>query len=329
MSCTDPLTLAQEYCAGEHLLLSITPTAYQNNTGHALHPFVFGYTGLRTNTYYDSSEKVGTNHYQAQNSWQYLNFFIDLTTGIGESVSWQIAYSNTDGTPDDLTSQGTVDGRYDPLHCATWNDCTGHYAHPDNQSWSEWVVTQISALGTDSSATALTPAATTYAYVLAKTGTYSGKVYCYPSANNVDKDCVGDNWIPKGNTDWQDYYHAEYQGFAQVWIVSPSQDLTLDQYHSTEGWYTPWSDYQNFEGGSLYLEDRYSGNSLNLTTLPLLSSLYNTYADNANACRSASATYPACEIVLTPTTSIEYNQTQHENPVSVEHSYAYDDYTAS
>jgi hypothetical protein len=28
-ACTDPLTLAQEYCAGEHLLISVTPTVYQ------------------------------------------------------------------------------------------------------------------------------------------------------------------------------------------------------------------------------------------------------------------------------------------------------------
>ncbi len=327
-ACTDPLTLAQEYCAGEHLLSTITPTAYQNNTAHMLHQVLFGYSPFTMrNTYYDSSEKVSGQNYLAQTNWNYLTSFIDLNTGIGENVSWQLAYSNTDGTPDDTTNQGTVDGRYNPLHCTTWNDCTGNYAHPDNQAWSEWVVTQISALGKDSSATALTPATTTYSYVLAKTGTYQpGSVYCYPTTN--DSDCVGDNWIAVEHSDWQDYYHAEYQGFAQVWTVSPSQDLTVDQYDSTEGWYTPWSDYQNFEGGALREEDRYSGTSLNLSTLSLLSIQYNTYADNANACRSTIAKYPACEIVLTATTSIAYNQTQHENPVSVEHSYTYDDYTA-
>ena len=40
-ACTDPTTGAQEYCAGEHLLYSITPTDYQNNTGNTLHAVEF------------------------------------------------------------------------------------------------------------------------------------------------------------------------------------------------------------------------------------------------------------------------------------------------
>jgi RHS repeat-associated protein len=320
VACTDPLTSAQEYCAGEHLLSQITPTVYQGNVGHMLHATVFGYTGLLTNTYYDSTEPKSGANYQAQNSWQYLTFYEDLSTGIGEKITWQIAYSNTDGTPDDTTGQGTIDGRYDPLHCATWHDCTDNYAHPDNHAWSEEVVTSLSTLGSDSSALAV--ATTTYNYLLAKTGTYqSGSAYCYPTSG--DSDCVGDNWLPTGDSDWQDYYHGEYQGFAQVWISSPSNDLTIDHYYSTEGWYTPWSDYQNFQGGFLYEEDRYSGNSA--TSSALLTLTQDTYADQSNACRSTTPTYPACEIVLQSTRTTDEELTGSTSPYA-ETDDTYDDY---
>jgi hypothetical protein len=143
-----------------------------------------------------------------------------------------------------------VDDRYDALFCTNNSTCTGHYAHPDDNAWAEQVVTSIPALGTDSSASSLQPAKTTFSYYrLAKTGTYGGKAFCYPEQNQVEKDCVGDNWLPSGDKDWQDYYHGEYQGFAQVWTVSPANDLTVDYYYSTEGWNTPMSDYQNFLGG--------------------------------------------------------------------------------
>src|SRR6266567_1912012 len=36
--CYDPYTLIDEYCAGEHLLTSITPSVYQNGTQHQLRP---------------------------------------------------------------------------------------------------------------------------------------------------------------------------------------------------------------------------------------------------------------------------------------------------
>jgi YD repeat-containing protein len=319
-ACTDPLTLAQEYCAGEHLLSSITPTVYQNNTGNQLHPVVFGYTSALTNTYYDSTETVGSQQYQAQNSWNYLNFYEDLNTGVGEKVTWQIAYNNTDGTPNDTGSD-----RYDPLHCAIWGDCTGNYAHPDNHAWSEQVVTTITALGTDSSSSSLTPAVTTYNYRLAKTGTHqSGSTYCYPAGS--DSDCVGDNWLPSNDTDWQDYYHGEYQGFAQVWITSPAGELTVDQYYSTEGWYTSWSDPANFLGANLYEEDRYSGNGA--VSSWLLSTTINTYSASSNACRSTTPTYPACEAVLlsTRTTDYELTGSGNTNAPYLEHDYSYDDY---
>ncbi|GCF07610.1 hypothetical protein [Dictyobacter arantiisoli] len=48
----DPLTWALEYMTGEHLLTSITPTAYTGGTAHALKPYVFRYT-QETNHYSD------------------------------------------------------------------------------------------------------------------------------------------------------------------------------------------------------------------------------------------------------------------------------------
>ncbi|HZU69457.1 MAG TPA: hypothetical protein VFA09_19425 [Ktedonobacteraceae bacterium] len=59
-SCNDPVTLLPGYCAREHLLMSITPTVYQNNTAHALPQVIFGYTNPLQNTYYDSTHQVGS-----------------------------------------------------------------------------------------------------------------------------------------------------------------------------------------------------------------------------------------------------------------------------
>ncbi len=329
-ACTDPTSGAQEYCAGEHLLYSITPTIYQSNTSNILHAVDFSYTGSTLqNTYYDSTEKVGSQQYQAQTNWNYLTAYEDLNSGAGGIIAWKRAYNNTDGTPDKFNGQGVlIDNRYDPFYCDTYpSDCTGNYAYPDNHAWSEQVVVSISALGKDSSASTLQDATTTYNYLLAKTGTHqSGSQYCYPSGS--DSDCVGDNWIPTtSTTDWKDYYDAEYQGFAQVLTTSPSGDLTVGKYYSTDGWYQPWSDYNNFLGANLYEEDVYSGTSIGASTL--LSTTANTYATGTNACRSTTPTYPACEVVLTSTSTTLYNQAQHETPVSVTHSYTYDDYTTA
>ncbi len=330
-ACTDPLTLAQEYCAGEHLLYSITPTVYQNNVGSQLHPVDFTYTTLLQNTYYDSTEKInGGPNYTAQNNWSYLSAYEDLNTGVGESIAWKRAYSNTDGTPDKYNQGVLIDDRHDPLYCTNYpSDCTGNFAHPDNQAWSEQVVVSISTLGKDSSASSLQNATTTYSYLLAVTGTYQqGSQYCTPTTTQpVDSDCVGDDWISALKQDWQDYYHAEYQGFAQVAITSPAGDLTVDKYTSTKGWYTAWSDPANFLGGSLNEEDTYFSNSVNSGSL--LRKTVNTYGANSNACRNASLAYPACEVVLDNTVTTDYELQGFSNPNApwVQHTYVYDDYT--
>src|SRR5260221_8095733 len=61
--CYDPYTLIQEYCAGEHLLTSITPSVYQNGTQHQLRPVNMTYTE-GDNFYIDSSQKTQDNSQQ-------------------------------------------------------------------------------------------------------------------------------------------------------------------------------------------------------------------------------------------------------------------------
>lgn len=216
-TCTDPVTLAQQYCAGEHHLISITPTVYQNQVGHQLHSVQFGYATLLTDTYYDSTQTVGSQAYKTQTSWDYLNFYQDLNTGVGGTITYATAYNNTHGTPTVKNGTTITDDRYDALYCTTHAtdpdqslQCTGNYAHPDDNAWAEQVVTSMTALGTDSSASSLKAAKTTFSYYrLAYTGTHSGSgVFCYPDQYQVDKDCVGDNWLPSGDMDWQDYYHS-------------------------------------------------------------------------------------------------------------------------
>jgi RHS repeat-associated protein len=335
-ACSDPYTLVAEYCAGEHLLMSVTPSIYQGSTATAQPGVTFGYSSPLENTYYDSLPnhvEKGTNiQYNAQTYWQYMNFYEDYQSGVGGKITWSIAYNNTHGTPNDTDSHGNLDDRYDPLHCVIWNDCTGNYAHPDDNAWSEYIVTATTALGKDSSASTLAPAVTTYNYRLAKTGTYSGSgTWCYPAGS--DSDCVGDNWLPSGDGDWQDFDHQEYEGFAQVLITSPAGDLTVQDYYSTAGWNTVWS-YSNgfpaginFLGGSMYEEDFYSGNAA--VSGALLQSVTSIYATGTNACRSATATYTACETVLESTTDTESELTGTGFPPSVSDSYTYDDYTSS
>jgi hypothetical protein len=174
-------------------------------------------------------------------------------SGVGGTVQYNTAYSNTHGTPNDTT---TGDDRYDPLYCSTHSDCTGNYAHPDDHAWSVQVVTSITALGSDSSS--LSPARTSYSYRLAKTGTYSGNppYYCYPAG--TDNDCVGDNWILSSDTNWLDYYDAEFRGFNVVTIAGPaSGEERVDSYYSTKGWNTASSDGSNYDSGHLYEEDVY------------------------------------------------------------------------
>jgi len=341
--CYDPVSRTEQYCAGEHLLMSVTPTVYQGSTGTVQPGVTFGYTGLLSNTYYDSStnavEQGTTIQYNVQTYRQYLNFYEDHKTGIGGKITWAIAYNNTHGTPADTNylGKGLLDDRYDPLYCTNHQSslqCTGNYAHPDDHAWSEYVVTTIAALGTDSSSSSLAPAVTTYNYQLVKTGNYVGTgTNCYPDQYNHDKDCVGDNWLPSGDSDWQDYYHQEYQGVGQVLITSPAGELTVQMYDSTAGWNTVWSASSafpggtNFLGGSMTEEDVYSGNSA--TPATLLRTVSNTYATSANACRSSTATYTACETVLQSSTTTDYELTYSSSPPAVTDTYTYDDYTTS
>ncbi len=66
--CTDSRTGASAWCAGQHTLSSITPTVYQNGTGHTLSAVTFTYQGLH-NTYYDSSQTVSYGNFGSNNYW--------------------------------------------------------------------------------------------------------------------------------------------------------------------------------------------------------------------------------------------------------------------
>jgi hypothetical protein len=142
---------------------------------------------------------------------------------------------------------------------------------------------------------------------------------------NPDKDCVGDNWLPSNDGDWLDYWHAEYQGFAQVWTTSPAADLTVDYSYSTEGWNTPMSDYQNFLGSQVFRQEVYSGTSYTPSTL--LTRTDTTYATLSNACRSTTVTYPACEVVVLSTKATDFEGTTSPSAPWVQHDYTYDDYS--
>ena len=88
-------TLSTAYCAGSHLLTSITPTVYQNGTGQALPGVTFGYSVGRPNKYDDSSQ-----HYHMENNWNYLTSYHDHSNGVGAtSITYHTAYNNSHGTP--------------------------------------------------------------------------------------------------------------------------------------------------------------------------------------------------------------------------------------
>jgi hypothetical protein len=257
-------------------------------------------------------------------------------SGVGGTVQYNTAYSNTHGTPNDTT---TGDDRYDPLYCSTHSDCTGNYAHPDDHAWSVQVVTSITALGSDSSS--LSPARTSYSYRLARTGTYSGNppYYCYPAG--TDSDCVGDNWILSSDTNWLDYYDAEFRGFNVVTIAGPaSGEERVDSYYSTKGWNTASSDGSNYDSGHLYEEDVYGiygGTQEVLLSITQnqytgscpLSNLSNCATTLPNACNgNLNPSYNPCEVMVTATRSTTYDTTASNNSSApwVEHDYTYDDY---
>ena len=338
-SCTDPVSGKKGYCAGEHVLTSVTPTVYQyvnsQSQPHALRSVVFTYTSI-ADTYSDQSQSnVGGNpYYQVKTTWQYLSSYFDNDTGEGVHITYSAAYNNAHGTPTDnnYLGQGITDDRYDPFYCpnhvnASANlQCTGVYAPYDDRAWEEQVVTQLQAWGSDGSG--LAAPTVQYHYVLAYTGQHNpANGWCMPDQNGGEAVCVGDNWLPPGDTDWSDYYHAEYQGFAQVLMTSPAGDLTVANYYSTDGWYTPETDYLDFLGGTLQSEQVYRGTLADPTKE--LQSTGSNFVGTTDACKDGTPTlspvYYACETVLLTTTTISYEQTS--NYTQVQHTYSYDDYS--
>ncbi len=347
-SCTDPISGTGGYCAGEHVLWQITPYMYQNGAGYSFRSTTFGYTALK-NTYYDSLHNGWNGPFNTSTTWNYLSSYQDQDTGMGESILYATAYSNTDGTPTQQNGQGLVtDDRFDALYCDHYpSDCStgsysGHYAHPDDHAWSVQVVYSLTTSGQDGSA--LSKATTTYNYYgLAQTGTYSGSgAWCYPDQNNYENYCVGDNWLPNNNNDWQDYYHAEFRGFAQTWHLTPSNDQVMDYYFSTEGWYKPATDPGDYLAGQLQLEEIYQGSTINGVTM--LSKTVNTYPgpyaangdaqanniSNPTACYTpgGSAPYAACDVMALNSGTYEYDEVGSQFPDApwVGHTYTYDDY---
>ncbi len=304
-------------------------------------PVSFGYTSLQ-DTYFDilhTDQKGG--QYGVQLSWFYLTSYLDTNTGVGGLITYADAYNNSHGTPAIENGQGQItDDRYDPLYCTKHaSDCGSgtHYDHPDDQVWSVQVVTQIASIGTDSSSSSRfteTPAITTYAYRLAKTaGGYNKQppYFCYPDQYG-DQDCVGDDYIPATysggqDSDWQDFYHAEFRGFNIVDITSPSGDLTQNAYFSTEGWATGSGNSGNYDAGQMYQQDIYSGNS----TATLLQETKTVYAGNnspPNSCDgSLNVTYVPCLIIPLSTTTSDVEGGSVSSAPWVETDYTYDDFS--
>ncbi len=316
VSCKDPESQVSLYCAGDHTLASITPSAYLGGTAHAQQPTVFTYTSAQ-DSYVDSSEKNSSgNTFSNQATWQYLTSLDDEQTGVGESITYGTAWNNTHGTP----QQSDGDDRYEPLYCSWYGGCTGSFANPNDKAWTVQVVTQIQKWGTDSSSTKLAPATINYDYNL----TYVGDG-C-PSDGSLT-DCVGYEWYPSGDTNWTNYYDAEFRGFATVYITSPAGNLTVDNYASTEGLDTPATDAENYLTGTLKDEEVYQGNS---ASGPLLQKTKNTYAGDDNGGSAGSCTGPAseeyaiCENVLLYHTVHTYEGTS--NDMWAEQDFYYDDY---
>jgi hypothetical protein len=162
VDCTDSVSLSPAYCAGEHLLTGITPTVYQNGTGHQLPGITFSYTSTRQNSYSDTTQTVGGNAFHAVTNWSYLQSYFDLASGVGATIQYHTAWNNSNGTP--LNSDG--DNRYDALFC-DWHPslCTqAPFAPMDQKMWTVQVVTSITSSGQDSSSSSLAPDTTSYDY---------------------------------------------------------------------------------------------------------------------------------------------------------------------
>ena len=257
---SDPITQDTQYVAGEHLLTDITPIQYLGGTAYNLKQIAFSYAQLN-NTYYDSQQTAndGSTQYHIKTNWQYLNYYVDKNTNIGESVTYQTAYSNTHGTPYVTDSNGVVtDDRHDPFYCTNHaNDsdqskrCSGNYAHPDDETWSVQVVTNREALGKDSSDPNLQPATYNYTYRSRVFGatTIVFLVAMVPSvlllkgvlcqrARVIVSLRTSIPGTTSGNTDqdWQDFYHGEFHGLAKVYGNRPSGNLEVQTYYTPESW---------------------------------------------------------------------------------------------
>ncbi|MGB8346061.1 MAG: RHS repeat-associated core domain-containing protein, partial [Ktedonobacteraceae bacterium] len=362
--CLDPYTLADEYCAGEHLLTSITPTVYQQGSDHTLKPTLFGYNASNPqdsyeNLYYDSQNtNQGGSQYGVQTYWSYLTSYWDSNTGEGEQITYNTAYNNTHGTSyyyyTGGNGQQALEDRFDPLYCSiphpkTEYDCanSGQNGYPQDHAWSMQVVTQVAAWGTDSSSSQLHPAITQYSYQLAQTGMYSqGDPFCNPPSAGPspeppqENDCVGDDWIPPSDSDWQDYYHSEFHGFATVFITDPAGNLTVDYYDSTNGWNHPETDAANYNSGELYEEDVYNGTWA--TPAAQISSTQTNYPQDdhfptgfpnpatGSACMSSNlpsgTVYIPCESMPINTQTITYNGNTSLTAPSVTTADTFDDY---
>lgn len=348
---TDPISKTQETASGEHLLIQITPTIYTQGAPDTRKSLVLGYTGPLSDSYYDPKQ-----NFTGQTSWNYLNHYENLQTGEGATISYATAYGNMVGTPYTTDGQGNVtDDRFDPLYCTnnannsdTSKRCTGVYAHPETDNWGLQVVTQISALGTDSSGIS-TVATATYHYALTAIPSSQTPVSsCNPITGTgvptQEADCVADNWSPGYNgtqtpqpdADWQDYYHAEYRGFNIVYTTSASNDLTVDYYFTMGGWWVGDSGGMTYNGGQSYQEDVYQGD----VAMPgaLLRETLNFYtgtnvpAGNLyphNSCHGLeNPVYPGCVVAMveTKTTFFERNTA---NAPWIDTQYTYDDLPTS
>ncbi len=123
--CTDGHTGASAWCAGKHVLNSITPTVSQNGAGSALPAVTFQYQGLGNN-YIDTSQTMSYGKYGSNNYWQYLHAFSDHSTGMTEFITYLTGDNNTHGTP----NTGT-DNRFDPTYCTIQGGCSGNFANQD------------------------------------------------------------------------------------------------------------------------------------------------------------------------------------------------------
>ncbi len=329
--------------AGDHLLASVIPTIYQNGQPIVHKGISFTYTKRLSDIYTSDYDTVySTTDAQTRvSAWKYLATYFNQDTGSGGSITYRTAHANALGTPVVTDNQGNViDDRLDPFYCdnqknnsdsskrCNGTEGNGNFANTDFDSTSVQVVTQLRALGTDSSGSALQPPTTTYNYSLAiSTNTNCNPI---PDPNNQlppqEQDCVGDYWSPSGTG-------KEFRGFNIVYATSPAGNLTASYYYSAEGWGTDGFDALNYNEGQIYQQDVYAGNQVSDSAL--LSRTINTYTGFnglANACNTQSGTaYPICNPLMISSRVTTYDGTGSANSAApwVQTNSTYDDYDPS